>query len=60
VFAGKDATRALAIGSTNAQDVHGDKTGLTTSQLMKLDDWLDSLESKYPIVARLSKARNKL
>ena len=53
MFAGRDATRALAIGSTSEADVHGDKTGLSVSQLMKLDDWLDTLESKYPIVARL-------
>ena len=56
MFAGRDATRALAIGSTDTKDVHGDKTGLTTFQRMKLNDWLDTLESKYPIVARLAKS----
>jgi len=56
VFAGRDATRALALGSTQEKDVVGDKTGLSVSQLMKLDDWLDTLEGKYPIVARLASA----
>jgi len=46
----------LALGSTQEKDVVGDKTGLSVSQLMKLDDWLDTLEGKYPIVARLASA----
>jgi membrane-associated progesterone receptor component len=57
VFAGKDATRALAIGSTQEKDVIGDKTGLSVPQQMKLDDWLDTLEAKYPIIARLEPAK---
>jgi membrane-associated progesterone receptor component len=57
VFAGRDATRALAMGSTEEKDVlqkPGDKTGLTTGQLITLDDWLERLEAKYPIVGKLS------
>jgi len=56
VFAGRDATRALAMGSTREEDVlarPGDVAGLSTSQLVALDAWLDRLEGKYPVVAVL-------
>ena len=48
-FAGQDCTRALAMGFTSREDVlahQGGKEGLTVSQLMKIDDWLDVFESK--------------
>jgi membrane-associated progesterone receptor component len=62
-FAGVDATRALALGLTARPDVlanQGDKQGLSTSQLMKIDDWLDVFESKYPVVGRFGVASAKL
>jgi len=56
-FAGKDCTRALALGLTAEADVRanqdGGKQGLTSMQLMKIDDWLDVFESKYPVVGTL-------
>jgi membrane-associated progesterone receptor component len=56
-FAGKDCTRALALGLTDAADVlanPGGKQGLTVPQQMKIDDWLDVFESKYPVVGSLA------
>lgn len=60
VFAGRDCTRALALGSFEEQNLVGDKAGLSIPQQMALDDWLEKLESKYPIVAQLSSAAQKL
>lgn len=53
LFAGRDCTRALALASFEEKHLVGDKTGLSIPQEMALDDWLDKLESKYPIVAQL-------
>ena len=63
VFAGRDATRALAVNSTKLTDVvdrPGDKSGLTASQLVALDGWLDTFEAKYKVIARLSSKGGKL
>lgn len=61
VFAGRDATRALAVGSTTEADVlarPGDTSGLTTGQQMKLEDWLATFEQKYPVVAVLPRIQD--
>jgi membrane-associated progesterone receptor component len=58
-FAGMDATRALALGITNREQVldmqanNRSTKGLSATQMMKIDDWLDVFESKYPVVAEL-------
>jgi len=56
VFAGRDATRALAKGLLDEKDVlyrPGDKSDLDGLELMKLDEWIETYESKYPVVAKL-------
>ena len=57
VFAGRDATRGLAKGLLEEQDVltnPGDKSDFTAMEHMKLDDWIDRYDSKYPIVGKLA------
>lgn len=39
VFAGKDASRALAKSSVQQEDVSADVTGLSEKELKVLDDW---------------------
>lgn len=56
VFAGRDATRALAIESLDPKDAVGDVTGLTAVQEIMLDDWIETFDGKYPVVATLASA----
>lgn len=53
MFAGKDASRALAKMSKNEDDVVGSLDGLTDKEMGVLLDWEKKFEAKYPIVARL-------
>lgn len=54
MFAGKDASRALAKMSKNDEDVIGSLHGLTEKELGVLDDWDKKFEAKYPIVGSLA------
>ncbi|KAL8201111.1 hypothetical protein R6Q57_012450 [Mikania cordata] len=54
LFAGKDATRALAKMSKNDEDVIGSLDGLTEKELGVLADWERKFEVKYPVVGSLS------
>ncbi|CAI9274891.1 LOW QUALITY PROTEIN: probable steroid-binding protein 3 [Lactuca sativa] len=54
MFAGKDASRALAKMSKNDEDVIGSLHGLTEKELGILDDWEKKFEAKYPIVGSLA------
>jgi membrane-associated progesterone receptor component len=54
VFAGKDASRALAKMSTKAEDAIGSLEGLTEKELKVLDDWEKKFENKYPVVGSLA------
>lgn len=54
MFAGKDASRALAKMSKNDEDVVGSLDGLTEKELGVLADWEKKFEAKYPIVGSLS------
>ncbi|KAL8238926.1 hypothetical protein R6Q59_015493 [Mikania micrantha] len=54
MFAGKDATRALAKMSKNDEDVVGSLDGLTEKEIGVLDDWEKKFEAKYPIVGSLA------
>ena len=61
VFAGRDATRGLAKGLLEEKDVltnPGDKSDFSAMEHMKLDDWVDRYNSKYPIVGKLGGAPN--
>ncbi|KAG6543562.1 hypothetical protein Mapa_015056 [Marchantia paleacea] len=50
VFAGKDATRALAKMSTKAEDVSPSLEGLTEKEIGVLDNWEKKFVTKYPVV----------
>ncbi|CAM8898712.1 unnamed protein product [Rhodiola kirilowii] len=53
MFAGKDASRALAKMSKNEDDVVADIDGLSSKEIGVLDDWERKFEAKYPIVGRV-------
>lgn len=54
MFAGKDASRALAKMSKNDEDVIGSLDGLSGKEIGVLDDWEKKFEAKYPIVGSLA------
>lgn len=57
LFAGKDASRALAKMSFKPEDVNSrDLSDLTQEQLKVLDDWAVKFETKrkYPVVGTLA------
>ncbi|XAR69976.1 hypothetical protein NMG60_11001773 [Bertholletia excelsa] len=53
VFAGKDASRALAKMSKNEEDVIASLDGLSDKEIGVLNDWEKKFEAKYPIVGRV-------
>ncbi|KAL8201608.1 hypothetical protein R6Q57_010755 [Mikania cordata] len=55
LFAGKDASRALAKMSFEDQDLNGDLTGLGASELDALQDWEYKFMSKYVKVGTIKK-----
>ncbi|KAL2525415.1 putative steroid-binding protein 3 [Abeliophyllum distichum] len=54
MFAGKDASRALAKMSKNDEDVIASLDGLTDKEIGVLNDWEKKFEAKYPIVGTVS------
>ncbi|CAN1332706.1 Probable steroid-binding protein 3 [Linum perenne] len=52
MFAGKDASRALAKMSKDDSDVIPSLQGLTDKELGVLADWEKKFEAKYPVVGR--------
>ncbi|KAM7255498.1 hypothetical protein ACFE04_008396 [Oxalis oulophora] len=54
MFAGKDASRALAKMSKNDEDISPCLDGLTEKEITVLNDWERKFEAKYPIVGRLT------
>ncbi|KAF5748108.1 steroid-binding protein 3 [Tripterygium wilfordii] len=52
MFAGKDASRALAKMSKNEEDVSPSLDGLTEKEIGVLNDWEKKFEAKYPVVGR--------
>nr|GEZ68647.1 hypothetical protein [Tanacetum cinerariifolium] len=54
MFAGKDASRALAKMSKNDEDVIASLDGLTEKEIGILDDWEKKFAAKYPIVGTLA------
>ncbi|CAK9133802.1 unnamed protein product [Ilex paraguariensis] len=50
VFAGKDASRALAKMSKNEEDVCANLNGLSNKEISVLNDLEKKFEAKYPIV----------
>ncbi|CAL5358811.1 hypothetical protein ACSBR2_036734 [Camellia fascicularis] len=53
MFAGKDASRALAKMSKNEEDVCASLDGLSEKEIGVLNDWEKKFEAKYPIVGRV-------
>ncbi|KAF0975805.1 hypothetical protein FDP41_005132 [Naegleria fowleri] len=55
VFAGTDATRALAKSSLNAEDLqpYGSLEGLTEKELKTLKQWEDFYKKRYVIVGKI-------
>jgi membrane-associated progesterone receptor component len=54
LFAGKDASRALAKMSKNDEDVSPSLDGLSEKEIGVLDDWEKKFEAKYPVVGRVA------
>jgi len=58
VFAGHDATRALAKMSVDAAVVNDRNTAdLTADELDALNGWFTKFQSKYPVVGQLVEAK---
>ncbi|KAL6635272.1 hypothetical protein ACP70R_027943 [Stipagrostis hirtigluma subsp. patula] len=53
MFAGREASRALAKMSKDEADISGDLSGLSEKELGVLADWETKFQAKYPVVARL-------
>ncbi|CAM8886305.1 unnamed protein product [Rhodiola kirilowii] len=53
MFAGKDASRALAKMSKNEDDVVADIDGLSSKEIGVLGDWERKFEAKYSILGRV-------
>ncbi|XP_010929184.1 probable steroid-binding protein 3 [Elaeis guineensis] len=54
VFAGREASRALAKMSKNEEDVCGNLDGLSDKEIGVLQDWEKKFQAKYPVVGRLA------
>lgn len=54
VFAGREASRALAKMSKSEDDVNGVLAGLSEKEMGVLQDWEKKFQAKYPIIGRLS------
>ncbi|KAK8954580.1 putative steroid-binding protein 3 [Platanthera zijinensis] len=54
IFAGREASRALAKMSKNVEDISGDLEGLTVKEITVLEDWEKKFVAKYPVVGRLT------
>lgn len=54
MFAGREASSALAKMSKVDADVSGDLSGLSDKELDILIDWETKFQAKYPVVARLA------
>ncbi|XP_006650003.1 membrane steroid-binding protein 1-like [Oryza brachyantha] len=54
LFAGRDATRALALMSFDPIDLTGDLEGLGPDELEVLQDWEDKFKERYPTVGHLA------
>ena len=53
MFAGKDASRALAKMSKNVLDITSSLVGLSEKEISVLNDWEKKFQAKYPIVGRV-------
>lgn len=58
VFAGHDASRALGLSSTKAEDVSPDWSTLSDKEKGVLEDWLTFFSKRYNIVGKVEGATN--
>jgi membrane-associated progesterone receptor component len=58
VFAGHDASRALGMTSTKAEDVRPDWHDLSEEQKGVLGDWVTFFSKRYNIVGKVEDATN--
>ncbi|KAL1879914.1 hypothetical protein VTK73DRAFT_6726 [Phialemonium thermophilum] len=58
VFAGKDASRALAKVSTKEEDVRPEWQDLPENEKKVLDDWVTYFSKRYNVVGRVEGASN--
>lgn len=58
VFAGHDASRALGMTSTKAEDVRPDWYDLPEDQKKVLGDWLTFFSKRYNVVGKVEAATN--
>lgn len=59
VFAGKDASRALALTSTKAEDARPDWYDLSDKEKGVLNDWNTFFSKRYNVVGWVEGATNK-
>lgn len=59
VFAGRDASRALALTSTKAEDVRPDWSDLSDKEKGVLEDWNTFFSKRYNVVGWVEGATNK-
>ncbi|KAF6154066.1 hypothetical protein GIB67_018988 [Kingdonia uniflora] len=57
LFAGRDASRALALMSFDSKDLTGNLEGLSSSELEVLQDWEYKFMEKYVKVGQIVKER---
>ncbi|KAL4181938.1 hypothetical protein AMTRI_Chr12g239910 [Amborella trichopoda] len=53
IFAGRDASRALAKMSKNEEDISPSINDLSEKEIGVLQDWEKKFEAKYPVVGRV-------
>lgn len=53
MFAGKDASRALAKMTKSEEEITSSLEGLSEKEMGVLNDWEKKFEAKYPIVGRV-------
>ena len=58
MFAGKDASRALAMSSTKVEDVQADWKDLGEKEKSTLNDWNTFFSKRYNVVGKVAGATN--
>ena len=53
MFAGNDASRALAKMSKNEEDITPSLDGLSEKEMGVLNGWENNFQAKYPVVDRV-------
>ncbi|KAL7752151.1 hypothetical protein RI367_002194 [Sorochytrium milnesiophthora] len=56
VFAGRDASRALALSSTKLEDCTSNYSDLPPAKLQTLEEWESFFKRKYPVVGKTAQA----